>query len=253
MKAIGWLIGIILLVVVGLGVYLVMNAGDLIKTAVETIGPRYLGVEVKLGSAEVSFTEGTGELRGLVIGNPEGFDGPHAFSLGRVALGIDPSAQSESLIVLRNVEVDAADLALVAIGQNTNLQAIMANLEGDGGGSAPAEEPASTGPEPKLIIDNFAFTNARTSLDSDLLGEMAVSVPDIVLEGIGRKSNGVTIREALTQILKPITQASTEALAREGLNVDEIKANAEERVNEELKERIGTDLDGLKDLKNSYN
>ncbi len=252
MKAIGWLIGIVLLVVVGLGVYLVMNAGDLIKTAVETLGPRYLGVDVKLGSADISFTEGTGELRGLVIGNPEGFDGPHAFSLGRVTLGIDPSAQSENLIVLRTVEVDSADLALVALGQNTNLQAIMGNLEGDGSSAAPAEESAG-GAEPQLIIDNFAFTNARTSLDSDLLGEMAVSVPDIVLEGIGRKSNGVTIREALTQILRPITQASTEALAREGLNVDEIKANAEERLNDELKERIGTDIDGLKDLKKSFN
>lgn len=250
MKAIGWLIGLVLLVVVGLGVYVVMNAGDLIKTAVETLGPRYLGVDVKLGSAEVSFTEGTGELRGLVIGNPDGFDGPHAFSLGRVTLGIDPTAQSESLIVLRTVEVDAADLALVALGQDTNLQAIMANLEGDGA-AEPAEEAA--GAEPQLIIDNFAFTNARTSLDSDVLGEMAVSIPDINLEGIGRKSNGVTIREALTQILRPITQASTAALAREGLKVDEIKASAEERLNEELNEQLGTDIDGLKDLKDRFN
>ena len=45
MKAIGWLIGILLLVVVGLGVYVVMNSGGLIKTAVETYGPKYLGVE----------------------------------------------------------------------------------------------------------------------------------------------------------------------------------------------------------------
>lgn len=251
MKAIGWLIGILLLVVIGLGVYLVMNSGSLIKTAVETYGPRYLGVDVRLGSAEISLTEGTGELRGLVIGNPEGFDGPHSFSLGLIRLRLDPLGQSETLIRLRNIEVDSADLAMVARGTKTNLQALMANLSSDDGDQAPAEAPdGSEGPEPQIIIEKFSFTNARTSLDSDILGEKSVEIPDIHLTGIGEKSQGVTIREALKQLLSPIVRASTEALARENLNVDEMKAKAEERLDEELKERIGTDLEGVKGLLN---
>jgi hypothetical protein len=247
MKAIGLLIGILLLVIVGLGVYVVMNSGGLIKSAVETYGPRYLGVDVRLGSADISLTEGTGELRGLVIGNPQGFDGPHAFSLGAIKVGIDPMAQSESLITVRNIEIDSADLAMIAKGTNTNLQALMANLSSDSPAeSAPAEEAA--GPEPKIIIENFAFTNARTSLSSDILGDKAVEIPDIRLSGIGEKSQGVTIKEALNQLLSPIVQASTEALAKESLNVDELKADAEERLDQELKERLGTDLEGVKGI-----
>ena len=247
MKAIGWLIGILLLVVIGLGVFVVMNTGSLLKTAVETYGPRYLGVDVRLGSADISFTEGTGELRGLVIGNPEGFDGPHSFSLGAIKLGIDPMAQSETLIKVRNIEIDEADLAMIAKGTDTNLQALMANLTSDSTSeAAPAEE--SAGPEPKIIIENFAFTNARTSLSSDILGDKAVEIPDIRLTGIGEKSQGVTIREALQQLLAPIVQASTEALAKESLNVDELKADAEQRLDEELKERTGTDLESVKGL-----
>ncbi len=248
MKAIGWLIGIVLLVVVGLGVYLVLNSGSLIKTAVETLGPEYLGVDVKLDSAEISLTEGTGELRGLVIGNPDGFDGPHAFSLGRIKLGLDPMAQSESLIQIRTIEIDAADLAIIAQGRNTNLQALMGNLASDG--SEAEGEPAaaeSSGAAPKIIIGNFAFTNARSSLNSDLIGEKSVSIPDIRLSGIGEKSQGVTIREALKQLMSPIVKASTEALAKESLNVDELKADAEERLDKELQDRVGTDLKGLKD------
>lgn len=248
MKAIGWLIGIVLLVIVGLGVYLVLNSGSLIKTAVETLGPEYLGVDVRLGSAEISLTEGTGELKGLVIGNPAGFDGPHAFSLGRIKLGLDPMAQSESLINLRSIEIDSADLALIAKGRRTNLQALMANLSEDGD-STEAADPAAGSADagPKIIIDSFVFTNARTSLNSDIIGEKAVDIPDIRLQGIGRKSNGVTIREALQQLMKPIVQASTQALANESLNVDELKADAEERLNQELKDRVGTDLQGLKE------
>ena len=183
---------------------------------------------MRLGSAEISLTEGTGELRGLVIGNPEGFDGPHSFSLGAIKLGIDPMGQSESLIRIRNIEADAADLAIIAKGTDTNLQALMANLSDDSTSEAAADEAA--GAEPKIIIEDFSFTNARTSLSSDLIGERAVGIPDIRLSGIGEKSQGVTIREALQQLLSPIVQASTEALAKEGLNVDEIKADAEERL-----------------------
>lgn len=247
MKAIGWIIGIVLLVVVGLGVFLVMNSGNLIKRAVETLGPEYLGVDVSLDAAEISLTDGTGELRGLVIGNPPGFDGPYAFRLGSIRLGLDPMAQSESLIVLREISVEGADLAMVARGRQTNLQAIMANLESDSGAGESERGAESSAEGPKMIIDHFAFTNAHTSLDSDILGERAVDIPDVVLDGVGRKSGGVTIREAVTQLLRPIVRASTQALAAEGLNADDIKANAKERLDTELKDRLGTGLDDLKD------
>ena len=75
-----------------------------------------------------------------------------------------------------------------------------------------------------------------------------MEIPDIRLSGIGEKSQGVTIKAALNQLLSPIVQASTEALAKESLNVDELKADAEERLDKELKERVGTDLEGLKGM-----
>lgn len=247
MKAIGWLIGIALAVIVALGLYLVAYSGDLVKQAVETLGPRYLGVEVRLGAAEIAIADGSGELRGLIIGNPEGFAGPHLLSLGRIALGLDPLGQSGDLVVLDRIAVDAADLAIVARGRNTNLQAIMANLEsGETSEQASGEDGA-----PRIIIRAFDFTNARTSLDSDVLGSRSITIPDIHLEGIGEKSRGVTIREALQQMLRPIAKASTTALAGEGLKLDEMKQEARERLDQELNDRLGGGLNDLKDRLNN--
>ena len=238
MKAIGWIIGLLVLVVVGAGVFLVLRSGDVVKAAVERLGPSYLGVPVSLASADISLTEGAGELRGLVIGNPEGFAGRHSIRIDRAAVTIDPTQISSDLLVIKSLEMDGAEVAIVAKGTRTNLQAIMDNLES----GEPATEPAEPASEMKMIIDAFAFTNAKSSLDSDLIGQREIAIPDVHLSGIGRKSSGVSAGEAARQLLAPIVRSTTEAVARQGLGVDDLKKQASEKLQEEL----GRGLDRLK-------
>ena len=225
MKAVMWIAGLVVLLVAGVGAYIVLNSGSLIKTAVETLGPEYLGVPVRLGSAEVSLMDGSGELRDLVIGNPEGFAGPHAMSIGRIALTLDPAQISQELVVIKSLVIDSADVVIVAKGTDTNLQAIMDKLSEEED-SAPAEDSSA---EMKMIIDEFVFSNARTSFDSDIIGSKSVELPDIRLSGIGRKTNGATARETITQLFRPIARGSAEAVVNAGLNVDEIKKSLTEK------------------------
>lgn len=236
MKVIGWLVGLVLLAVIGVGAYVVINSGSLIKTAVERLGPQILGVPVSLGSAEISLTDGSGALNNLVIGNPEGFEGPHSMRIGRVALALDPSQISGDLVVIRDLSIDGAEVAIVAKGTSTNLQTIMDNLDsGETAEPAPADDPAS---EMKLIIDQFAFTNAKTSLSSDLIGDTSVQIPDINLSGIGRKTSGVTAQEAVKQLLRPILRSSTEAVVNAGIDVEGMKQGAMDKVNETVSEGL---------------
>jgi hypothetical protein len=244
-KVIGWLVGLVVLTVIGAGAYIVMNSSSLIKTAVETLGPKYLGVPVSLGSAEISLTDGSGTLTDLVIGNPAGFVGPHSMRIGRVTLALDPAQISGQLVVVKDLSIDGAEIAIIAKGTQTNLQTIMDNLDsGESSEPTPLDDGSS---EMKMIIDKFAFTNATTSLSSDLVGNKTVDLPDINLAGIGRKSSGVTVEEAITQLLRPIIKSSTDAAIREGIDVDGMKESAMEKVNES----IGKGLKGLTDrLKN---
>jgi hypothetical protein len=239
-KVIGWIVGIIILAVVGAGVYIVLNSGSIIKTAVETLGPQYLGVPVSLGSAEISLTEGSGALNNLKIGNPPGFSGPDSFKIGRVSLALDPSQISDQLVVIKSLSIDGAELAVIARGTVTNLQTIMKSLESGDSASQPTSE---TGSPIKLIIDKFTFTNAKTVLESDLLGSKEISLPDISLNGIGRNSSGVTAQEAVKQMLRPIIRSAQDALVKEGLGVDDLKKNAAEKI----QEGIGKGLKGLTD------
>jgi len=72
----------------------------------------------------------------------------------------------------------------------------------------------------KFIIDRFNFTNAKASLDSDILGQLELNIPDIRLKDIGRKSNGATAAELAEQILKPITAAISKEAVNQGLDIE---------------------------------
>lgn len=247
MKTLGVVGGIIVALVLGVGVYVIVNSGSLIKTAVETIGTEVLGVVVSLDSAEISLTEGSGELRGLTIGNPAEFGGSYAMRFGQIKLVIDVADISDELVVIKSVLIDKAELAIVAKGTATNLQAIMANLDSASADTAGAAEEDSS--EVKLIIDEFIFSNAQTSLDSDLLGELSVNIPDLHLMDIGGKTDGTTIREALQQILVPIVRSSTQAIAAAGLDIEGVQDRLEQQLDEKLQDKLGSGLDALRRLK----
>lgn len=250
MKTLGVVGGIIVALVLGVGVYVIVNSGSLIKTAVETIGTEVLGVAVSLDSAEISLTEGSGELRGLTIGNPAEFGGSYAMRFGQIKLVIDVADISDELVVIKSVLIDKAELAIVAKGTATNLQAIMANLDSASADTADTAGAAGEdSSEVKLIIDEFIFSNAQTSLDSDLLGDLSVKIPDLHLMDIGRKTDGTTIREALQQILVPIVSSSTQAIAAAGLDIEGVQDRLEQQLDEKLQDKLGSGLHALRRLK----
>ncbi len=244
MKVIGWIVGLLLLVVVGAVVYIVMNSGNLIKTGIEELGPDLLGADVSVDNVNLSLAEGSAQETGLDIGNPAGFSGTHAMRLGEIKVVLDPEQISEQVIVIKQILVDGADVAAVAQGQRTNFQQLMENVEKAMGPSSSEESEASTsGAETKFIVEKFDFTNATASLTSDILGEAAINLPDLHLTDIGRKSNGVTAAELVQQIMQPITASVTSAAVSQGLDIE----GAKQRARDSVKEKVSEGLRGLND------
>lgn len=251
MKALLWIIGLILLLVVGVGIYLVMNSGALLERAMETYGSRYLGAPVTVGGVDVALTDGAVSVDALQVGNPAGFEGPPAFRLNNVSASLNAGETSGDLIVLNEVSIDGAEVAALLKGRESNLQQLMENLEAQMGETE--EEPESES-EIKLIIDRFSFTNARASVESDLLGGRELDIPDVHLEAVGRKGNGATVGEVLAQVLEPVYQAVTKKMIEQGIDLegarDELEQNLKDRVSDQLgedtTEKLGEGLDALR-------
>lgn len=239
MKVVLWVLVVLVLLAVGAGVYLVMFSGNLLKTGIETYGPEFLGADVGVDAVDLSLTEGAGEIRGLRIGNPQGFEGPDAMRLGKIKLVLDTDNISEELVVLKQVEIDGAEIAAIAKGKATNLEQLMDNVVAAAG----IEETDDSSSEMLLIIDRLDFTNVKTSVSSDVLGDVSLDIPDIHLKDIGRASNGATAAEVTKQLLEPIYKSVSRELIAQGLNldVDGLKSN----IKDSIGKKIGGGLKGL--------
>lgn len=250
MKALGWIIGLLALLIVAIGVYVVMNSGALLERAIESYGSDYLGAPVDVSEARVSLTEGSAAIDGLVIGNPPGFSGPPAFQLDNIAMTLDTGQLSGDLIVLETVTIDGAKVAALVKGRESNLGALMDNLNARIG----AEETEEAESEVKLIIDRLDFTNAEAAVDSNLLGQAMVDIPDVHLTDIGRQSNGATVGQVLKQVLEPVVRAVTRKLIEGGVDLEGARdrlEGARDRLEENVRERgrdaVGSGLNRLRD------
>ena len=77
---------VVLIIAAALGIHFFLDGA--VKKAVETIGPQVTKVDVKLDSVSISILSGSGKIKGLVLGNPEGFKSKSSISLGKVSLGL---------------------------------------------------------------------------------------------------------------------------------------------------------------------
>jgi len=91
MKKILWIgaLGVVALVVVGLIVF-ALFLNDIVKTGVETVGPKLAGVSITLDKVNISLLTGSAKVQGLVIGNPAGYKAPNAISVSLAEVGVNP-------------------------------------------------------------------------------------------------------------------------------------------------------------------
>ena len=231
MKVVLWIVAILLLAVAGVGAYLYMNSGALLKDAIEEYGSEAAGVPVRVGSVGLDLVEGAGEIRNLTVANPPEFGTGNVMSIGLTRVGINVQETSETLVVLNELVVDGAALSVIARGNETNLEALQARVEAASGTDSAADD--ST-PDPKVIVDRLRITNTMADLQSDVLGEMQLPVPDVKLNNVGRPEGGITFEVLAERIISPITRDVTRELLRKGLRMDEAEAKAKEKVQSEV-------------------
>jgi uncharacterized protein involved in outer membrane biogenesis len=243
------ILSIIATVVVIVAITLIVvltNLDRVIKYGVETYGPSATGTPVSLDNARVSIRSGQGELNGLVIGNPQGFDTDYAFKLNKIKINLDPQSLTRDIIVVEQIIVDSASLNSEFKGRQSNLQQIRDNLNRYTTAAKEEERKREQEGQPpeeavKFLIKEFHFTNGEVTLLSDVANiKQSLEIPDFTLTNIGETTNGATIAEVSQQLLQPMISKALKGVKAEGLkeSAEQIKERAKEKLDETFKNLI---------------
>jgi hypothetical protein len=214
---------IVILAAVAVGMFL----DKAIKTGVETFGPKLTKVDVKLASVSLSLLSGSGSIKGLVVGNPEGYKTPSAINVGLASLSLKPGSLLSDKVVIKSINVQAPEITFETDLRHNNLSKILANVEEATGGGAkePAKpqepsQPKEAKPAKKLQVDDFLISGGKIHVSVTALGGKTATVPlpTIHLENLGAGPEGITPAELTERIIKAIENGA--AKASEGAIVD---------------------------------
>jgi uncharacterized protein involved in outer membrane biogenesis len=200
---------VVLLIVTAIAGALYLDS--IVKKGVETVGPQITKTEMKLAGVGLSVFSGSGELKGFVLGNPEGFNkAASAMTVGHIKVGVAPMSVLGDKVHVKRIHVIEPEIFFEATGFNVranNLSKILENVQGVAGttGSTPAEKPAPAEPaaSKKLQVDDFLLSNAKVKVTSTSLAGKAVTVgiPDIHFTNLGTGPDGITAAELTKKVL----------------------------------------------------
>lgn len=190
-----------------------------VKAAVEAFAPEILGAPVKVGMVTLAPWSGRGAVRGVVIGNPAGFKGEKAASLGSIEIAVRLSSLASDLIVVERVAASKPELVyeVGAGGSNIarlhkNAEAAAARLGAAGGGKAAA----GAGPSKSLLIKEFSVEGGEVAMTASALGGggLRLPLPAVRLTNLGGK--GRTPAQVASQAWGAVSGAASRAVSGAG-------------------------------------
>jgi len=230
MKMIKRILRGLLIVAVVLIVVAVITAGlflgKIVKTGMETVGPKITQVPIKVDTVSLSLLTGSAKVEGLVVGNPEGYKTPQAISVGEAAIGVNPLSIFSDKIVVRSIEIQSPEITFEGNPfSGNNLTKIRDNVNAAAKSSqeAATNQPAKAGSNPgkKLEVDDLLIKGAKVHVSLTGMGgkEVTLPLPDIHLANMGRGPEGITPTDLTRRVLDALTTAAVKAVANAATDI----------------------------------
>ena len=241
---------VVLLLVVALtmiGVYF----NSMIKAGVEAVGPKITGTIVKLDAVDLSPFSGQGRLKGLVVGNPPGFQAERAFKLADAKVKVDLKTALSDKLIIEEILIDGPEITYESGPSGSNLSKIQENVAafGKSVGTKEVGESKSQKKDPtqkKVQINHFIVKNGQVNLSASMLKGKALTVrlPDLHLRDIGKESGGVMVQQAAAEVLMAINKSVVQSVAGSG----KLLEKAAEEAAKGLGSEAGKAVEGIKRL-----
>ena len=206
MKVLIWIVGIVAVLLVALDLF----AGYIVKGAINTAGPTALGVPITVKSVRIGLLSGHFGLKGLVIGNPEGFDTPEAIRVENAVVDVRLTSLFAKVLVIDRIYVDGPEITYEVGHKGSNISAIQKNVEPSKPkkeAPKPAEKPAKEAK--KVQITDFLIEHGKLHFCAAGMGGHGLSMPlpPIHLTDVGKESGGATPKEVIGKVFGAVGDA----------------------------------------------
>lgn len=210
--------GVLIVIGLGVGFFLVSNLDKIIKDQIETHGSQVSGVPVTVGKVSISLLEGIATINQLRVGNPPGFSDRAAISFNEVTAEIDIRTG-----IVKRVFSDAPAVSIEGSSKRTNFDVLSDNITAATGDSS--DQDSNQGDDTEITIDSIELQNASATLDFEGFSEPV----SITLDTIEFKQLSGTGNEVSEQVLSQLT--------------DKIKMAIEQRVSDLAKEAVKSEVE----------
>jgi hypothetical protein len=243
----GLLIVIVLLVLIGAGVFLFFDR--LVSTSIEKGATYATGVETKVGGVDASPFAGALAIDELSIANPPGFRPEPFVSLRSTRAAWENGTILSDSIHVREFVLDGVSVNLERTGGKTNYGAILDHVEK----LAPEKTDSKSEPSGEarnLKIDRLVIRDVKTALHLDIAGvakSFEVKVPEIVISDFDSSgSTGEIVAKLTRSVINALLKSSLQA--GQGIFPEELLKDLGGQL-QGLEKMLGEQAEGLlKDL-----
>jgi len=207
----GLVILVVLLVLIAVGVTALM-LDSIVKKGVETYGPQFTKVDVKLDSVHIGLLSGSVSVKGLAVGNPEGYTAPHSITAGLISVGVDSGTLLKNKIVVRTIRLESPEITFEGGLMKNNLTKLMDNVSGTN--TSTTAESKSAGPGKTLEVDDLRIIGAKVHVGQ---GGTTVTIPEIHLQDLGKGPEGITAKDLTKQVLSELVKGTVKEVADSGV------------------------------------
>lgn len=243
------IVAVLFIVVIVSGIVFFANLNTIAKVGIENVASYVLQVDVSLQKVKVSLLGGSVKLKGLVIGNPEGFKTEKAFSVDEVTVKVDIKSFTTDEPNIKLISIKSPEITLEQGFKGSNLSQLVENASRFE--SKEAEEPPE-GSQKKIKIDKIVINGAQIALSAPVLQgkEISFPLPGIELNDIGGEKERVSIAEAMQLFFTEILSQSIKAgggIIPPGL--DESLQKSLDSALEGIRDASGVLKEGVEELK----
>ncbi|MEW6302508.1 MAG: AsmA family protein [Verrucomicrobiota bacterium] len=255
MKKLGKLIIglVVLLIVVLAAVFFSLNS--IVKKGVETVGPEVTKVQIKLDGVNLSPLSGGGSLKGLFVGNPEGFKSDFAIKADTIGVNVNVRSVMADKIIVESIEVVGPEITLEGSLSGNNLTTILKNVEdfanslSKGTGTETKDQPAAKA-QKKLQVNDFLIKDAKVKVALTMLGGKGATVPlpDIHFKDLGTGPEGITATDLIQKVTSEVVNGSVKAAGQVVSDLGKGVTDAAKGASKSATEAVEKTTSGIKNL-----